>query len=441
MSSINKVKLPDNSTVDINDSRIHIYRTLSGTAAQTSRPYYCSRWDITDSTISEYTDGMVVCVKVPVAGNGTYGTGLQINSLGYKPVVYNVNSMVGTRYSAGAVLWAVYNSTQTARLYLGSGGQTITGCWQVQDYGTRGGFQTSETSISDTKNGNDLTSLAIDGTANSISAGAFYCTFSDNAMNVSGSIIYDNYSAGKSVYCKVISYDEKHNAIASGFANNGNDLILHLETCMYSSAYANGYIRFSGYRYYLDYHDIQQYEYIELEGLCTSDNWAWSLHNPVLALPSIEDQNNKILSVNADANGLQWIANSGGGSLANYDFTHTADTAVAASTTVAFTANTRGSQMVSAAADLSVTFAVNNSSDNYLWIKNTGSSDIGIAIYAVTWNSNPVSNVYIPDDGISIPAGKVCEICIVCNADGAFIASRSDLSLQVKSRKPDSTGQ
>lgn len=119
----------------------------------------------------------------------------------------------------------------------------------------------------------------------------------------------------------------------------------------------------------------------------------------------------------------------GSGGLSNHDFTHTANTTVSTSTTVTFAANTRCSRMVSASADLSITFAVNNSSDNYLWIKNTGSSDIDILINSVTYNNSSVSNVYTPNDGISVPAGKVCEIGIICNADGAFITSRSDLSL------------
>lgn len=124
-----------------------------------------------------------------------------------------------------------------------------------------------------------------------------------------------------------------------------------------------------------------------------------------------------------------WATPSSGGGLTNYDFTHTANQSVSGSVTVTYAANTRGSKMVSASADLSVTFAVNNSSDNYLWIKNTGSSDIDILISSVTYNNSSVSNVYMPADGIAVPAGKVCEIGIVCNADGAFITSRSDLSL------------
>lgn len=115
--------------------------------------------------------------------------------------------------------------------------------------------------------------------------------------------------------------------------------------------------------------------------------------------------------------------------LTSHDFTHVADTTVTTSTTVTFAANTRGSQMVSTAADLDIAFVVNNSADNYLWIKNTGSADIDITISGVTYNTTALTDVYIPDGGISVPAGKVCEIGIVCNADGAFITSRNDLTL------------
>ena len=119
----------------------------------------------------------------------------------------------------------------------------------------------------------------------------------------------------------------------------------------------------------------------------------------------------------------------GGGGLSDYDFTHTANTTVSTSVTITYSADTRGSKMVSTAADLAVSFAVNNNSDNYLWVKNTGSSEIDITVSAVTHNSSSVSNVYMPSDGISVPAGHVCEIGIICNADGAFITSRNDLSL------------
>lgn len=127
----------DSTAIDYikNAPLVRIYRELTGTAAVTSSPYSHSKYDVTDSSVTSYVDGMVVCLKVPVAGHGTYGTALQINSLGYKPIVYNVNSMIGTRYSVGSVVWAVYNSTQTASLYNNSSSaSTVTGCWQVMDY-------------------------------------------------------------------------------------------------------------------------------------------------------------------------------------------------------------------------------------------------------------------------------------------------------------------
>lgn len=131
MGALRRIQLPNNTTYDINDSRIHIYRTATGTAA-TSETH--TKWDIDDSKISSYVDGMVVCVKVPVAGNGSYGVGIQIGSLGYKPVVYNVNTTVGNRYDTGSIIWAVYNSTQSANMYINGTNTTIEGCWQVMDY-------------------------------------------------------------------------------------------------------------------------------------------------------------------------------------------------------------------------------------------------------------------------------------------------------------------
>ena len=146
-------------------------------------------------------------------------------------------------------------------------------------------------------------------------------------------------------------------------------------------------------------------------------------------VPSSLGTAGQAIAVNDAGTGLEFKTIGGGGGLADYDFTHVANTTVSTSTTITFAANTRGSQMVSTSADLAVTFAVNNGSDNYLWIKNTGAADIDITISAVTSGGSSVGNVYIPDDGISVAAGKVCEIGIIVNADGAFITSRSDLSL------------
>lgn len=121
---------------------------------------------------------------------------------------------------------------------------------------------------------------------------------------------------------------------------------------------------------------------------------------------------------------------SAGGGLTNFDFTHISNTTVSTSTTtVTFAADQRGSAMLTISADLGLTIACNNGSDNYIWVKNTGSAEVDVTISAVTKNSTAVSNVYVPSDGITVPAGGLCEIGVIVNADGAFITSRNDLAL------------
>lgn len=115
---------------------------------------------------------------------------------------------------------------------------------------------------------------------------------------------------------------------------------------------------------------------------------------------------------------------------ASHDFTHTTNTTVSAGTaTVTFAANTRGSAMLTISADLALTIVCNNISDNYIWIRNSGGAEADIVIGSVQNNGSAVSNVYVPSDGITVPAGGLCEIGVICNADGAFITSRNDLTL------------
>lgn len=134
-SDIANAKIQTTSTNIVKEIPIvRIYRNLVGTAAKTTSPYECAKYDVTDDSITEYVDGMVVCYKVPVAGNGDRGTALQINNLGYKPIVYNKSSMVSTRYSVDSIVWCTYNETGTGTLYLDGVSTTVTGCWQVMDY-------------------------------------------------------------------------------------------------------------------------------------------------------------------------------------------------------------------------------------------------------------------------------------------------------------------
>lgn len=153
---------------------------------------------------------------------------------------------------------------------------------------------------------------------------------------------------------------------------------------------------------------------------------------------TVVDVNDARIAVNSPQDGQTFKYDAASGKWVNitmsgvddYDFTHTANTTVSGSTaTVTFAANTRGSAMLTISADLGLSIACNNESDNYIWIKNTGSAEVDVTISAVTLSGTSVSNVYVPSDGITVPAGGVCEIGILVNSDGAFITSRNDLAL------------
>jgi len=113
------------------------YLTGTGTAAKTSTPYCFSKWDFTSESITDYYDGLVLVIKVPIAGNGSYGTCIQINSLGYHPVIRDVNTMISTRYAVNANLMVVYVSGASGTVYGTTEGEssasssTINGAWVV----------------------------------------------------------------------------------------------------------------------------------------------------------------------------------------------------------------------------------------------------------------------------------------------------------------------
>ena len=117
---------------------------VGGTAAVTTSPYTASKWYTTanDPRITSLYSGLTISLKIPVAGNGSYGTLLNINGLGDHPVVYNVNSYISTRYSVGSTIHLTYNATQTATAYNnGDSATTYTGCWQMEDYDSTNVYQ------------------------------------------------------------------------------------------------------------------------------------------------------------------------------------------------------------------------------------------------------------------------------------------------------------
>ena len=146
-------------------------------------------------------------------------------------------------------------------------------------------------------------------------------------------------------------------------------------------------------------------------------------------IPSSLGSSGQALCVNSAGTGLEFKTVSGGGGLSDYDFTHTIASGVSGTVTVTFAANTRGTRMMTATADIGLAVVCNNSADNYIWVMNNGSSDIDVTINSVTYNNSSMSasKIFIPEDGITIPKGNVAEIGIVCNADGAFITVRADL--------------
>ena len=120
------------------DGVYHINVSGSGS---TLEPDQCAAlWytTVNDSRISSLTDGLSISLKIPsVDEGGQLGVLLNINSLGYHPVVYDVNTSIGDRYSVGSTIILTYNASQTATAYYNSStATTYTGCWQINDAGS-----------------------------------------------------------------------------------------------------------------------------------------------------------------------------------------------------------------------------------------------------------------------------------------------------------------
>ena len=93
------------------------YIVGTGTAAKTNSPFCFSKWEADAPEITSLYNGLTILYKVPVAGNGKYGTCLQLNSLGYHPVVVQTTSHVSTRYGVGAIIMLVYNKELSCSVY------------------------------------------------------------------------------------------------------------------------------------------------------------------------------------------------------------------------------------------------------------------------------------------------------------------------------------
>ena len=143
-------------------------------------------------------------------------------------------------------------------------------------------------------------------------------------------------------------------------------------------------------------------------------------------IPSSSGTNGQVLTSNGTS--WSWQTPSSGGST-SHDYTHTTSTFQSGTVAVTFAANQRCSVMYGASADLALAITCNNGADNYIWVQNTGTADIDITISSVVYNNTSLSasKIFLPSDGITVPKGCVCEIGVLCNADGAFITARADL--------------
>ncbi len=207
---------------------------VSGTAAVTTSPYTASKWYTTvdDPRITTLYSGLTITLKIPIAGNGSYGTVLNVNGLGDHPVVYNINSYISTRYSVGSTIMLTYNATQTATAYNNSASATTyTGCWQMEDYDSTNPYQLRDNNAAATVNS---------------SAGALY-RYQICLTNRDGQIIpYNNVSNSTTTYTKALNtnsfdpfspiyYYNSTTTVSAGSAAGASALYQHVNfDCRYS---------------------------------------------------------------------------------------------------------------------------------------------------------------------------------------------------------------
>lgn len=154
-SLISQLKASNNTVYDIAARKFKKYdtsTTCTGTAAvTTSGSYNHAKWNVIDANITAYEPGQILVIKVPVAGDGTYGVGLRINTLDYKPVIAQTSTAIGTRYGVGSYIMLMYAPDVSASIYISNTKTSVKGCWIV---------------LNDYDSGNDYTSIKLYGKFN-----------------------------------------------------------------------------------------------------------------------------------------------------------------------------------------------------------------------------------------------------------------------------------
>ena len=121
---------------------VHPVTNVSGTeAVTTSGHYYSVKWAGQCEGVTELRDGMMVNIKIPVQGNATYHTVLDINGLGEHPVCRNVTTDADA-YVADSIITLIYDANAQALAFFDSStATTVTGVWKIGDYDSQNTFQ------------------------------------------------------------------------------------------------------------------------------------------------------------------------------------------------------------------------------------------------------------------------------------------------------------
>lgn len=144
MSSTDKSKL---NGIESGAIRIHKALTSNGTTATTTKgytygvagvttsPYNYAKWyAYLDSGVTTLTNGMVISIRIPVAGCN-YGCCITIDGgTTFKPVVYNTGSSITTNFGNGVELLLMYDSNGTGSVWSNSSSvASVTGVWRVMN--------------------------------------------------------------------------------------------------------------------------------------------------------------------------------------------------------------------------------------------------------------------------------------------------------------------
>lgn len=406
-------------------SNVRVYTDVRGTQAQNSNPYYATRYDVTDDTVTSYLSKMIVFIKTPCAGSDKYGTALQINNLGYHPIVYGYDKMIGTRYDVGDMIVAIYDSLQAATLYLGKGKVTVTGAWRALN------FSYDRVKINNSLGYNSGTRSKTGNLQRDM-----LCVVSKD-----GVIIPLNQNGGTgttkpmttSEFCpqKGVFYYPGLYSIPSGSSIPMSSLCRQYNSVHLNASFNCGSTLTANKEIYLVMEETGG-------GLCklAATPWSQSLPNradgKLYMLLGVASSSTfgELYSDHPifwhDGRGIKtWT----GGAIMVHGANEEVDTS---SVEVTFSGLQRNSKMITVYDDVSISIKIDSlySVDNILWVKNDGDEEIEITVSVLTREegANYIEILaYLPSGGIRVPAGHVSELKVIVSHNGVFITS-SDLA-------------